>query len=372
MALGVEASKVLWEHLKAEGYIDATGRIQDSLRKALKDETLIVPDKFADQRMDVTELLRKRAGRMEIKNADERRPVRPRQAVLHGHEFKALWDRIKHKTTYRVEFDNEDLLAKCIQALRAAPVIPKPRLQWRKADIAIGQSGVEATEKTGAATVVLDEADVDLPDVLTELQDRTQLTRRSIQGILCESGRLDDFKRNPQQFIELAEQAINRCKQQALVDGIKYQRLGDEHYYAQELFEKEELTGYLKNMLDATKSVYEQVVYESGTEAGFADQFEKNTTVKVYAKLPGWFRVPTPLGSYNPDWAVLIEEETGERLYFVVETKGSLFADDLRGIENAKIKCGKAHFNALEVGESPARYEVASSVDGLLAGIDEG
>ena len=372
MALGVEASKVLWEHLKAEGYIDATGRIQDSLRKALKDETLIVPDKFADQRMDVTELLRKRAGRMEIKNADERRPVRPRQAVLHGHEFKALWDRIKHKTTYRVEFDNEDLLAKCIQALRAAPVIPKPRLQWRKADIAIGQSGVEATEKTGAATVVLDEADVDLPDVLTELQDRTQLTRRSIQGILCESGRLDDFKRNPQQFIELAEQAINRCKQQALVDGIKYQRLGDEHYYAQELFEKEELTGYLKNMLDATKSVYEQVVYESGTEAGFADQFEKNTTVKVYAKLPGWFRVPTPLGSYNPDWAVLIEEETGERLYFVVETKGSLFADDLRGIENAKIKCGKAHFNALEVGESPARYEVASSVEGLLAGIDEG
>ena len=257
MALGVEASKVLWEHLKAEGYIDATGRIQDSLRKALKDETLIVPDKFAEQRMDVTELLRKRAGRLEIKNADERRPVRPRQAVLHGHEFKALWDRIKHKTTYRVEFDNEDLLAKCIQALRAAPVIPKPRLQWRKADIAIGQSGVEATEKTGAATVVLDEADVDLPDVLTELQDRTQLTRRSIQGILCESGRLDDFKRNPQQFIELAEQAINRCKQQALVDGIKYQRLGDEHYYAQELFEKEELTGYLKNMLDATKSVYE-------------------------------------------------------------------------------------------------------------------
>ena len=148
--------------------------------------------------------------------------------------------------------------------------------------------------------------------------------------------------------------------------------MGDEHYYTQELFESEELAGYLKNMLDATKSVYEQVVYESGTEAGFADQLEKNTAVKVYAKLPWWFRVPTPLGSYNPDWAVLIEQDNGERLYFVVETKGSLFTVDRRGIENAKIECGKAHFNALKVSESPARYEVASSVDRLFAGIGEG
>ena len=367
MALGSEKSKVLWEHLKAEGYIDAKGRIQDSLRTALKEETLILPEEFADQREGIAGLLRKFAGRLEIKNADERCVVRPRQAVLHSPEFKALWDRVKHKTTYRVAFDNEDMIAKCTRALQDAPVIPKTRLQWRKADIAIGPSGVEATETTGAATVVLDEADIELPDVLTELQDRTQLTRRSIQRILCGSGRLDDFRRNPQQFIELAAQAINRCKRQALVDGIKYQRLGDECYYAQELFEQEELTGYLKNMLDATKSVYEQVVHESGIEAGFAEDLEKNEAVKVYAKLPGWFTVPTPLGSYNPDWAVLIDSDEGERLYFVVETKATLFADDLRGAENAKIKCGKAHFNALKAGEAPARYEVATGVEELLA-----
>lgn len=292
--------------------------------------------------------------------------------MLHGSEFKALWDRIKHKTTYRVTFDNEDLLAECTQALQDAPPIPKTRLQWRKADVLIGQAGVEATEIAGAATVVLDEADIELPDVLTELQDRTQLTRRSIQRILAGSGRLDDFKRNPQQFIELAEQAINRCKQRALVDGVKYQRLGEDLYYAQELFEQEELTGYLKNMLDTKKSVYEQVIYESGTEADFADQLEKNTAVKVYAKLPGWFTVPTPLGGYHPDWAVLLDSEEGERLYFVVETKSSLFTDDLRVTESGKIECGKAHFNALRVGESPARYEVASNVEELLAGIGGG
>ena len=366
-ALGFEASKVLWDHLKAEGYIDTKGRIQDSLRKALKEETFIVPENFTEQHAEIAKVLRKLAGRLEIKDANERRSIRPRQAVLHSADFKALWDRIKHKTTYRVAFNNEDLLAKCTRALCQAPPTPKTRLQWRKADIAIGQSGVEATETAGAATMVLDEADIELPDVLTELQDRTQLTRRSIQRILSGSRRLDDFKRNPQQFIELAEQTIKRCKQEALVDGIRYQRLGDEYYYAQELFETEELTGYLKNMIDASKSIFEKVVYESAIEETFAAQLEKNTAVKVYAKLPGWFAVPTPLGSYNPDWAVLIDSGEAERLYFVVETKGSPFLGDLRITESAKIACGKVHFNALKVGESPARYEVATTVDKLLA-----
>jgi type III restriction enzyme len=214
--------------------------------------------------------------------------------------------------------------------------------------------------------VVLDEADVELPDLLTDLQDRTQLTRRSIQRILTGSGRLNDFKRNPQAFIEVTGEAINRCKRLALVDGIKYQRLGEEHYYAQELFEKEELTGYLKNLLDASKGVYEQVVYDSDTERTFGDQLEKNTAVKVYAKLPGWFTVPTPLGTYNPDWAVLVERDGEERLYFVVETKSSLYKDDLREKERAKIECGRAHFKALTVQDGPARYVLADAVDALL------
>ena len=267
-------------------------------------------------------MLRKLAGRLEIRNADDRWSVRPRQAVLDSAEFKALWDRIKHKTTYRVSFDNEALLEQSAAALRKAERIPQTRLQWRKADIAIGQAGVEATETDGAATVVLEEAEIELPDLLTELQDRTQLTRRSIHRILVGSRRLNDFRRNPQQFIELAALHINRCKQKALVDGIKYQRIGNASYYAQELFRQEELTGYLKNMLDSEKSVYEKVVYESVIEQRFADELEKNGAVKVYAKLPGWFTVPTPLGTYNPDWAVLIDSEAGERLYLVVETKG--------------------------------------------------
>ncbi|MBE7488459.1 MAG: hypothetical protein DIKNOCCD_02152 [bacterium] len=349
--LGFEKSEALWNHLKTQGMIDARGKVQDVLKQALKDSTLEVPEAFAGQLDQITAVLKKLAGRLEIKNADERRQVRVRKEVYLSEEFKGLWDRIKHKTTYRVNFDNEKLVESCCEELLDAPAIPKSRLQWRKADLALGKAGVEATEREGAATVVLDEGDIDLPDLLTDLQDRTQLTRRSICRILTESKRLDDFKRNPQQFIELAAEAINRCKRLAIVDGIKYQRLGNEQYYAQELFEQEELTGYLKNLLDTRKSVYEQVVYDSDIEAAFADQLEKNTAIKVYAKLPGWFTVPTPLGGYNPDWAVLVEEEGQERLYFVVETKGTMsFADDLRPTEQAKIDCAREHFEALGTG----------------------
>ncbi len=364
--LGFDQSKVLWEHLKAAGLVNAQGKVQDALRKALKDGTLTLPEPFAAQLPQVKEILRKLAGRLEIKNADERKQVKTRQAVLQGAEFKALWDRIKHKTTYRVQFDNEALLVTCIKSMKDAPQIAKTRLQWRIADLAIGRSGVAATETATAAPVTLDEGDIEIPDILTDLQDKTQLTRRSIYRILVGSGRLDDFKRNPQQFIELAAEIINRSKRLALVDGIKYQRLGAEEYYAQQLFETEELTGYLKTMLAANKSAHEQVIYQSDTERTFAEQMEKNEAIKVYAKLPGWFKVPTPLGAYNPDWAVLVEKDDAERLYLVVETKSSLFTDDLRDRESAKIKCGEAHFGALAVGENPARFIKTTNLDDLL------
>ena len=369
--IGFESSKSLWVHLNAQGYISASGKVQDSLKTALKDGSLVLPETFEAQRTQITAVLKKLAGKLEIKNADERRPVPVRKSVLISPEFKALWDRIKHKTTYRVQFDNQKLIERCIEALNDAPPISKARLQWRKAGMAIGKAGVEATEKAGADLVTLNESDIELPDVLTELQDRTQLTRKTIAHILTTSTRLNDFKRNPQQFIEIAADAINRCKRLALVDGIKYQRLGEEHYYAQELFETEELTGYLKNLVENTeKSVYQHVVYDSTIERDFAEALEKNDAIKVYAKLPGWFRVPTPLGSYNPDWAVLVERNGQERLYFVVETKSSLFNDDLRDVEGGKIKCGRAHFKALAIGEHPVIYDKFKDVDGLLSKAD--
>lgn len=371
--LGVDQSKALWDHLRAAGHIDAKGKVQDSLKTALKDGKLALPEAFEPYRGQVAELLRKVTGRVEVKNRDDRETVPLRKgadgkAVTLTEDFKALWDRIKHKTTYRVHFDNDKLIRDCTAALTRDLHIARARLQWRKAEIGIGKAGVEAREKEGAYTVTLDEADIELPDLLTDLQDRTQLTRRTLVKILTVCERLDDFKRNPQQFIEQAAEIINRCKRMALVDGIRYQRLGDDAVWAQELFETEELTGYLTNMLrDTKRSIYEHVVYDSATERDFADALEKDDDVVLYAKLPGWFKVPTPLGNYNPDWAVLVNKDGTKRLYFVVETKSSLFTDDLRNKESAKIECGKAHFKELAVGDNPARYLVARSLSDVMS-----
>lgn len=365
---GTENSNEVWEFLKSVGYIDSKGMIEDTLRIALKTDTLNLPSNFKDQSEGVVETLRKIAGRLDIKNADERITIKTREKVFNSEEFKELWNRIKHKTTYRVQFDNAKFTEDCIRALINAPAITKTRLEWRKADLEIEKSGVTSHQTGTTSTVILNESNIELPDLVTELQDRTRLTRKTIVKILVESGRLDDFKKNPQQFIEFSSQLINKTKRLALVDGIKYQKVGSSNYYAQELFEQEELTGYLKNILNETnKSVYEQVVYDSITERDFARDLEKNESIKVYAKLPSWFKVPTPLGSYNPDWAVLIEHDDSERLYFVVETKGTLFAGDIRESEYAKIQCGKEHFKALEENSDSAQFMTAVSADDFLA-----
>ncbi len=286
--LGFEESAAIFDHLKSQGFLDAKGKVQDTLRTALKDGSFALPPALAPHLASVRDVLKKVAGKLDIKNADERVVVKTRQAILESAEFQALWDRIKHKTTYRVHFDNEKLLVDCAKAIANGPPVSKARVRIRKADLSIGQGGVLAKEhdKDSGTIVTIEEGDIVLPDVLTDLQDRTQLTRKSLVRILTECGRLTDFKRNPQAFIEIAGEVINRTKRLAVVDGIKYQRIGDEEYYAQELFDQEELTGYLRNILkDAKKSVFEDVIYDSsGVERTFAEQLEKNEAVKIYAK----------------------------------------------------------------------------------------
>ena len=367
--LAFERSSRLFDYLQANDLIAADGVIQDELRRILNEDTLVLPEEYVTQLPQIKEVLRKIAGKLEIKDARDRIKVRTQQPVLDSPEFQELWDRIKHKTTYRLNFDNAKLIAECAKAIENGPPIPRTSVSVQKADIRINEGGVIAAGTATSSPVAIEESFPALPDLLTDLQNRTQLTRRSLARVLIDSGRLNDFKRNPQSFIEMATNLINRTKRLVLVDGIKYKKLGNTEVYAQELFQQQELIGYMKNMLlNTRKSVFEHVVYDSPTiERPFAEQLEKHDEVKFYAKLPRWFRVPTPLGTYNPDWAVVIQDESEERLYFVVETKSSLFSTDLRSSETAKIKCGKAHFKALEVGNNPARYEVFTNLSELFA-----
>lgn len=366
--LGVPASEALWQYFEQVGYVDARGKVLDALRVALKSNAVDVPPAFDALRPQVREILRKLAGSLEIRNANERRTITPNHEVLEREDFRRLWERIKHRTTYRVEFDNEQLIRDCTTALRDAPRVAQARVQVRKASIAIGRGGVEATETATAAPATLEERGLVLPDILTVLQDATQLTRRTLARVLGESDRLDDFARNPQHFLEIATEAINRTKRLALVAGIRYQRIGNDDFYAQQLFEERELIGYMKNTIPSNRSPYDFVAYDSETvELPFAQKLETNDAIKVYAKLPGWFTVPTPLGTYNPDWAILVERDGCESVYLVVETKHSQYADDLRSREGARIACGTAHFRALSVGERPAEYRVERSFDEMMA-----
>lgn len=262
-----------------------------------------------------------------------------------------MWNRIKYKTTYRVDFDVDNLIDTCANKIENELTIGKIKYIYSKAKNKIIKAGVEVDiDSIKEQYFDAEFIDYELPDILTYMQNATNLTRKDIAQILVKSGKLQSFKNNPQKFIDRAIEIIKKTMSIFIVDGIKYQKLGNEYFYVQESFEEKELTGYLSsNMIQnrENKSVYDYTVYDSDIEKAFAMKFNENEDVKLFTKLPNWFKINTPLGPYNPDWAVLIEKESEERLYFVVESKGSLFTDDLRSTEEAKIRCGKKHFKEI-------------------------
>ncbi|WP_416777048.1 type III restriction-modification system endonuclease [Xenorhabdus budapestensis] len=352
--LGAKKSEEIFQHLLSQGYIDGKGKIQDVLKIAINNNEVNLPSCVAEHTDAIVATLKKLAKGLNVKKHEEKRSValckdtNGKQVVL-GEDFKALWGRIKYKTTYRVNFNINELVENCIKEIRANVVVARARFQYTKVKVAVTEAELEAYDEKTKIQYYRNR-NFQLPDIVTYLTDQTNLTRQTIIDILLGLGdKLEAFKSNPQRFIELAGEVIRKQMRIAIVDGIKYNRIGDKAYYAQELFQEEELTGYFKDMVKAEKSVYDYIICDSDTEFSFAEKLESAEEVKIYSKLPSWFKIDTPLGSYNPDWAVLIDKDdgTGEKLYFVVETKSSIFSDDLREAEKAKIKCGVEHFNAL-------------------------
>lgn len=351
--LGAKASEAIYQHLYAEGYIDSKGKIQDSLKQALADNKVNLPDRFAEYTEAILATIGKVAKGLSIKKHEEKKTAKLREdngkQVVLGDDFKALWDRIKYKTTYRVNFSVGDLVATCIKEIRASVDVRSAKFDYTKVSVEISKAEL-ATTVVDNKTHIYQHRNYQLPDVVTYLESTTNLTRKTVIDILLGLGdKLEAFKNNPQSFIQLASEVIRKQMRLAIVDGISYHRIGDDDYYAQELFEEAELTGYLKNMVTADKSVYDYIICDSDVEFEFAKKLEQASEVKLYAKLPAWFKIDTPLGNYNPDWAVLIDKDDGmgDHLYFVVETKSSIFSDDLRATEQAKINCGIEHFKAL-------------------------
>ncbi|HDZ1501743.1 TPA: restriction endonuclease subunit R, partial [Klebsiella pneumoniae] len=345
-AVGITGSHEIWSELQTEGYLEKSGKITKTLKETLLDGTFAVSAKFLPLQEQIEAILRKSAGRLNINNADERKVIKYRKEVLNSPEFEALWQRICQKTLYRLAFDEDVLIKSCIKSLSEMQPVAKAMVSFSKATIKQSQSGLDVkAQSNGTTSAVIDVAEQPLPDILGVLQEKTGLTRRSLSTILKESGRLADFAKNPQQFISEAIGRINYCKRLSIVDGIKYYPLNGD-VYAQSLFMDKELTGYARNLFETSaKSVYEYVPKDSEVESRFAQELEEQNEVKLYVKLPGWFKIPTPLGTYNPDWALVIEDKGEDHIYFVVETKSKLIG--LGNEEYAKITCGTAHFDAL-------------------------
>ena len=365
--LGVEKSEQIYQAFKSCGYLNAKDEVTDDLRKALKTNSLQVPAELAEHQHAIAGVCKKAAGGLNIKPANDKRSVHLNKERFLSEDFKELWNRIKYKTTYHVEFDSEKLVEQCCEKMQVELNVGAAKLMYTKAKVQVSEGGVDTTE-TQRLSVMTTDGKEQLPDIITYLQNRTGLTRKTIVRILTESKTLQLFKKNPQAYMDQVAKLISSTMQLFIVDGIKYTKLGDTEFYAQELFDSEELTGYLeRNMFESHRSVYEYVVYDSDVERGFAEQLENNESVKVYAKLPDWFKVPTPLGSYNPDWAVVIQDNGLNRLYFVVETKGSMEGKDLRPKEQAKIRCGEKHFAALG---NDVKFMKADSFQSLAERID--
>lgn len=346
--IGREAGEAIRTALVGQKMLDTEGRIQPAFDPKRKDFRLELPEAHRELAPAVIDLLSDYQIERHIRRERDDRPNGLKKEVILSPEFQALWDRIKPKTTYRVEFETDALVRRSVNALQRMERIDKPRIR-----VAAGRLGIEKGGVTTAATSVAEErveyGSRAIPDVLAYLQNETELTRSTLVRILKASGRLAELFNNPQRFLDAVAAILKHELHSLLVDGIKYERIdgsGPDAEWEMLLFKNEELINYL-TALQVDKSVYEYVSYDSEIEREFAKRLDERQDIKLFVKLPSWFEIDTPVGKYNPDWAIL--KHDGEALYLVRETKGTRDFLKLRTNEADKVRCGQRHFEALGV-----------------------
>ncbi|MCC7162477.1 MAG: DEAD/DEAH box helicase family protein [Anaerolineae bacterium] len=265
--------------------------------------------------------------------------------------FFEIWDRIKQKTRYRVNFSSAELVKRTVEELQDTTKVPTtraPMLHSQTARLAFSEHGIEGHLKEASYSPT-ETTRYPLPDVYAYIQSRVNITRSTIFEILKQSGRIGELEINPQMFLDNVVAALRRNLNSLLIDGIKYEQINDA-YYEMRLFQDQELETYLSEVFpveDTAKTPYNYVLVESDTEREFARDCEIDPNIKFFFKLPRGFKIPTPVGDYIPDWAVVFKDEP-ERVYFVAETKSTRDWLTLRGIERMKIDFGRQHFLLLE------------------------
>ncbi len=348
--IGRQRAQALHLALVTAGMLSEDGKLQPAFDPRRPDFRLDLPAEFSHLRTAVIDLLSTYQIERHVQPERPRQQNRLRKEVQLGADFQELWRRIKARTTYRVEFSTDDLIVAAAGAVRTMPRIEPRMVRVTAGRIDVKRGGTEAR----AETVREPEAflrSFALPDVLGYLQNATELTRSTVLDILVKSGRLEDLFIDAQAFLDHATAAISAELNRLLVGGIRYEKVepgSPDSDWEMTRFKDGELLDYLNSLpTKPGKSLYEFIEYDSEVERAFAKALDDRSDIKLFVKLPRWFVVDTPVGEYNPDWAIVKHDSA--TVYMVRETKGTRDFRKRRGVENDKIRCGERHFYALGV-----------------------
>mgnify|MGYP001114902615 FL=1 len=357
------------------GYIDRKGALTDKYYEDKANGEVKVAEEVADSAASVLDIIDSiyDARSMQPENARGNNvELQVDEDKLAMPEFKALWSRINAKSVYVVDFDTEELIQKAIISLNSKLRVSKILFQVEtgimdtiksKEELLSGASFVK--EESGSYGVTMTANSNVKYDLIGKIVDETGLTRKALVAILkgIQPSVFNQFRDNPEEFIMKASALINDEKATAVIEHITYDILDD--HYGTDVFTEPTIKGRLGvNTIKAKKHLYDHIVYDSTGERDFAAELDINTNVAVYVKLPNGFYIATPVGHYNPDWAIAFYEGTVKHIYFVAETKGSMNTMQIRPIEQSKIHCAKEHFKAIS-GDNVV-YDVVNSYQSLL------
>lgn len=365
--LSQKESEDIFKYLVDKEYMTAKGKITNKYHQDKHDDKFTLPDQYESFTQKVMKRIDNLSRDIEIKDAFEKVSVKINKEVQLSPEFIALWDKIKQKTVYSVNMDMDKLKSQAIEEIQNMPTIKTDKIDAQITRMDITNKGVEdAGTQVRELGEVYEFETMSYPDFIRRLQDATGLLRKTIIEIVAKSERLSEFYKNPEEWIKQVSKILLSVKKENLTEGIKYEKI-DEFYEQDFIFNDEELYGYKdRNLVEAksNKNIYDHVIYDSEIEKNFAIEAENEPDVVLYAKLPSRFKIDTPIGSYNPDWAVVLNTDEGEKLYFVAETKGTENINDLKGTEKKKILCGRKHFEVLDDG---INYTVVKELKSLKA-----
>lgn len=349
--IGQETSKSIWEELEKNAYINDQGKILDKFAPEQPGFVLDIPDVFLSMRPMIIDEMKRYIFKNRIGNAREKKRVRYRKEVELNPDFMELWGRINKKTFYSVEYDTADLVDKAVKAVKGMEKIRPVQIARTRTEADITRAGVEAGSVIEETTREVT-ARKRMPDIMAFLQRETELTRGTLCEILLRSDRLEEFSINPQAFMTEVAKLLNETLHGMIIEGIKYEQIADQEYEMR-LFEEQDerhLEVYLNRLYEVQnkdRTTHDCIPYDSEVEKEFAQKLDSMEGVRFFVKLPNWFKVPTPIGNYNPDWAIVAEKDS--KVYLVRETKSTLDEGKRRTKENQKIQCGEEHFKAIDV-----------------------